>query len=156
MYKLPHELPNNLRYRKLGNFKKITEMFDFDGEYPAAQPKAKFWRFIVKNHKKSAVKHSLEKPILLNFVSFSKLLPKIVAFNKMFNSSASSFSGFSSNETAEEDCHNPPRESNNFLFELKEGATCYSLYLENKGNRFNTNFCSLLNILNFVDELQRW
>ena len=27
--------------RKLGNFKKNTEMFGFDGEYPAAQPKAK-------------------------------------------------------------------------------------------------------------------
>ena len=39
--------------------------------YPAVQPKAKFWRFLVKNHKKSAVKHSIEKPILLNFVNLS-------------------------------------------------------------------------------------
>ena len=34
-------LPNNLIFKKLGNFKKISEMFGFDGEYPAAHPKAK-------------------------------------------------------------------------------------------------------------------
>ena len=28
---LPHELPNDLRLRKLGNFKKIPEMLGFDG-----------------------------------------------------------------------------------------------------------------------------
>ena len=28
--------------RKLGNFKKIPEMPEFDGEYPAVHPKAKF------------------------------------------------------------------------------------------------------------------
>ena len=71
MYELPHELPNDLRLRKLGNFKKIPEMLGFDGEYPAVQPKAKFWHFLVKNCKKSAVKHSIEKPILLNFVNLS-------------------------------------------------------------------------------------
>ena len=48
MYELPHELPNDLRLRtyerlrKLGNFKKISEMLGFDGEYPAVHPKAKF------------------------------------------------------------------------------------------------------------------
>ena len=56
---------------KLGNFKKIPEMLGFDGEYPAVHPKARFWRFLVKNYKKSAVKHSIEKPILLNFVNLS-------------------------------------------------------------------------------------
>ena len=35
-------------------------MFPFDGEYP----KAKFWSFSEENRKKSAVKHSIEKPIL--------------------------------------------------------------------------------------------
>ena len=34
-------LPNNLIFKKLGNFKKISEMLGFDGEYPAAHPKAK-------------------------------------------------------------------------------------------------------------------
>ena len=57
--------------RKLGNFKKIPEKFGFDGEYPAVHPKAKLWRFSVKNCKKSAVKHSIEKPISLNFVNLS-------------------------------------------------------------------------------------
>ena len=35
-------------------------MLGFDGEYPVVQPKTKFWRFLVKNCKKSAVKHSIE------------------------------------------------------------------------------------------------
>ena len=46
-------------------------MLAFDGKYPAVQPKAKFWRFLLKNCKKSSVKHSTEKPILLNFVNLS-------------------------------------------------------------------------------------
>ena len=31
-------------------------MLGFDGEYPAGHSKARFWRFLVKNRKKSAVK----------------------------------------------------------------------------------------------------
>ena len=46
-------------------------MLGYDGEYPAVHPIAKFWRFSVKNCKKSAVKHSIEKPILFNFVNLS-------------------------------------------------------------------------------------
>ena len=46
-------------------------MLGFDGAYQAVQPRAKFWHFLVKNCKKSAVKHSIEKPILLNFVNLS-------------------------------------------------------------------------------------
>ena len=42
-------------------------MLGFDGEYPVIHSKGKYWRFLVKNSKKSAVKHSKEKPILLNF-----------------------------------------------------------------------------------------
>ena len=57
--------------RKLGNLKKIPEILGIDGEYPTVQPKSKFGRFVVKNCKKSAVKHSIERPILLNFVSLS-------------------------------------------------------------------------------------
>ena len=60
---------NNLRLGKLGNFKKIPEMLGFDGEYPAVHPKAKFWSFLLKNCTKLAVKHSIEKPILFNFVN---------------------------------------------------------------------------------------
>ena len=44
-------------------------MLGFDGEYPVVYPKAKFGRFSFKNHKKSAMKHSREKAILLNFVN---------------------------------------------------------------------------------------
>ena len=42
-------------------------MLGFDGEYPAVHPNAKFWRFLLNNCKKSAVKHS----ILFTFVNLS-------------------------------------------------------------------------------------
>ena len=57
--------------RKLGNFKKIPKTIGFLGEYPAVHPKAKLRRFSVKNRKKSAVKHFIEKLILLNSVNLS-------------------------------------------------------------------------------------
>ena len=43
MYVLLHELLNDLRQdlKKLGNFKKIIEMLEFDGEYPADHRKGK-------------------------------------------------------------------------------------------------------------------
>ena len=71
MYKSLNELPNNLRLAKIVNFKIIPEIFEFDDVYQAVHPKAKFWRFWAKNCKKSDVKHSTEKPILLNFVNLS-------------------------------------------------------------------------------------
>ena len=46
-------------------------MLGFEDEYPAGYPNANFLRFSVKNRIKSAVKHSIEKPILLNFVNLS-------------------------------------------------------------------------------------
>ena len=52
MYELPDELPNNRRlriFRKLGNFKKIPEMLEFDGEYSAIYPKPRFSRKSQKN-----------------------------------------------------------------------------------------------------------
>ena len=65
MYELLQELPNHLTLkdlRKLGNFKKISEMLRFDGAYPAVHPKTKFWRFLIKIAKQS---------ILLNFLNLS-------------------------------------------------------------------------------------
>ena len=49
-------------------------MLGFDGEYTAVQPKSKLWQFSVKNRKKSPVKHSIDKPILLNFFNLSPTL----------------------------------------------------------------------------------
>ena len=46
-------------------------MLRCNSKCPAVQPKAKFWHSLVKNRKNSAVKHSIEKPILLNFVNLS-------------------------------------------------------------------------------------
>ena len=37
----PHQLSDDQTLRKLGNFKKILEILELDGEYPAAHPKAK-------------------------------------------------------------------------------------------------------------------
>ena len=48
-------------FSKLGNFNKIPEILGFDGKNPAVHPKAKFWRFFVKNRKKSAVKEFTEQ-----------------------------------------------------------------------------------------------
>ena len=62
----PHKKKKTSDIRKLGNFKKIPEMFRFDGEYPASYPRSKFWHC-----EESFVKHSTEKPILFNFVNLS-------------------------------------------------------------------------------------
>ena len=65
MYELLQELSNYLTLkdlRKLGNFKKISEMLRFDGAYPAVYRKTKFWRFLIKIAKQS---------ILLNFLNLS-------------------------------------------------------------------------------------
>ena len=56
---------------KFGDLKKIPEIFGFGGEYPAIHLKTSFWRSLVKHRQKSAVKHSIEKPILLKFVNLS-------------------------------------------------------------------------------------
>ena len=75
MYELHHELPNDLRLRILGYLEILRKSLKFLGlfmcEYLAVHPKAKLWDFLVKNCKKSAVKHSKEKSILLNFVNLS-------------------------------------------------------------------------------------
>ena len=47
-------------------------MFGFNCEYPAVHPKVKFSGFLLKNCKKSAVKHSIEKPVLLKILVFEK------------------------------------------------------------------------------------
>ena len=57
--------------RKLGNFKKLSKMLRFVSNYTAVHPKVKSWPFLVKNREKSAVKYSIEKPILLDFVNLS-------------------------------------------------------------------------------------
>ena len=42
MYQLDQKLPNDLRPRKLGRLNKISEMIEFDSEYPVGHPKDKF------------------------------------------------------------------------------------------------------------------
>ena len=55
-------------------------MLGFDGEHPVGHRKAKCWSFFVE---KSAVKHSIEKPILLSFINFLyNPLSKIVCGNR--------------------------------------------------------------------------
>ena len=57
--------------RKLGNFKKVPEILRFNDNYPTGHLKVKFEHFLVKSWKKLALKHSIEKTILLNFVNLS-------------------------------------------------------------------------------------
>ena len=47
-------------HRKLRKFKKIPEMLEFDVEFPAVHPVAKFRGLLEKNWKKSALKNSTE------------------------------------------------------------------------------------------------
>ena len=49
IYKLRPELPNY--FRKLENFKKITEILGFEGEYSASEPKSNFDVFGKKSQK---------------------------------------------------------------------------------------------------------
>ena len=56
------------RLRKLN---KISEILRFHSEYPAVHSIDKFHCVFVKNCKKSAVKHSMNKTVLLNFVNLS-------------------------------------------------------------------------------------
>ena len=58
-------------------------MLGFDGEYPAVHPKAKFLHFLVKNCKESAVKHCIEKPILLNFLNLSPMSKIVTALGNL-------------------------------------------------------------------------
>ena len=46
-------------------------MLEFDGEYPAVHLKVKILTIFGKKMQKKAVKLSMEKPILLNFVNLS-------------------------------------------------------------------------------------
>ena len=74
MYELPHELPNDLKVRIFGN-QEISEnplkCLDLMASTQPAIQKPNFDVFRAKNCKKSTVKHSIEKPILLTFVNLS-------------------------------------------------------------------------------------
>ena len=59
------------RLRKLGDFKKTPETLGFDSQYPADHPKDKF--YYLKICKKSALKYSIEKHVLFNFVNLSTI-----------------------------------------------------------------------------------
>ena len=42
MYEFPYYFPNDLRIKKLANFKNIPEKLGIEGSPPAAHPEAKF------------------------------------------------------------------------------------------------------------------
>ena len=59
-------------------------MLGFDDEYPALHPKAKFSGFLLKNRKKSTVKHFILKPIFLNVVNLSPTFcPRLQIMQKL-------------------------------------------------------------------------
>ena len=57
LYKKFQEISCKAFQRTLGKLKKLPEMLGFDGEFPAVSPIAKLCRFLIKNCKKSALKH---------------------------------------------------------------------------------------------------
>ena len=69
--KLSQELSNYLR---LGNLKEISEMLGIDGKVLNRQPKKKILTVMLQNCKKSAVKHSIEKLMSLNFLGLSTII----------------------------------------------------------------------------------
>ena len=61
--------------------KLIPEIIEFDNKYPASHLKTKYCLFLVKILQKSAVKHSVEKSILLNFVRLhTTFCPRLQVF----------------------------------------------------------------------------
>ena len=70
---------NTYDLRKLGSFKKISEMLGYDGEYPAVHRKAKFCFFFCKKLQKMSCKTFHRKTYFAYFPEFvSKLSFKIV------------------------------------------------------------------------------
>ena len=62
---MPHELPNDLTLRILGNskkFKEFPETLGIDEKVLSRPPKNQIWTVVLQNCKKWAVKHSVEKP----------------------------------------------------------------------------------------------
>ena len=71
MYELPHELPNDLKLRILKNYeilRKSLKYLELMVSIQTATLKADF-DSCARNSEKSEVKHLIEKPILLNFMS---------------------------------------------------------------------------------------
>ena len=58
---------------KLENFQKIPEIPRIDSKYQAWSPNQKILKVVLENSEKSAVKHSIQKPILLNFLNLSTI-----------------------------------------------------------------------------------
>ena len=69
MPELPRELPNNLGLYEIRKFQENPQNAWIWWQVPSRLSQAKIWRFSVKIAKKSDVKHSIENPILLNFVN---------------------------------------------------------------------------------------
>ena len=54
--------------RKLGDIKQIPEILGTDGKVLSWSLKNQILTVVLQNCKKSAMKHSIDKPILFNFV----------------------------------------------------------------------------------------
>ena len=54
--------------RKLGDIKQIPEILGTDGKVLSWSRKNQILTAVLQNCKKSAMKHSIDKPILFNFV----------------------------------------------------------------------------------------
>ena len=84
MYELHHELPKVAQrlktydLRKLGNFKKIPDMFLTNDKVLRPPSKRQILTVVLQNCEKPAVKHSIGKPMLLNLVDFTtRFFPRL-------------------------------------------------------------------------------
>ena len=70
-------MPTGLRVAELllkkCNFKKTPKIIEVGGNYSPSHAKDTLWPVVLDNCEKSAVKHSLEKPFLFNFVNLSTI-----------------------------------------------------------------------------------
>ena len=67
--------PNSKSYdlRKLGHFKKTTELLRTSGKVLSPPPKKQIFTVVLQNCQKSAVKNFIEKIMLINFVDLTTI-----------------------------------------------------------------------------------
>ena len=61
-------------FGKFGIFKEIAEILGFGGEVLSRTPKTQILTMLLQDYEKSALKHFIQKPLLLNFVVLSTII----------------------------------------------------------------------------------
>ena len=73
------------RVKKLGNFKRIPEILGSNGQVLSQPPERNIFTFALQKFAKSAIQHSIEKPMLFNFADLSAIFcPRLYFWTKYF------------------------------------------------------------------------